>query len=66
LEAEMNVVTLKYKCPVWVEVDLDSRTVMRVTVDDEAAVARRTAGALEAEALVIAEDEDWPAWTVGA
>lgn len=67
-------VFVRYLYPIYAEVDLEEREVVRVVVDDEApreevvvldADLRQTSPEIRAAALAIAEDTLWPSWDYG-
>ena len=58
-------VDLIYRASVYVEVDLDTGTVVSVKVDDEGATAPGSDDPDERTALAIAETHGWPQWELG-
>lgn len=67
------IVFVSFNVPVLAEVDLESGSVVRVRVDDEAVGAPSGTFSIEGavtvddrqRATAIAELEDWPAWELG-
>jgi hypothetical protein len=67
-------VLVKFMYPVYAEVDLDSRNVLRVVVDDESPAGTVEVldddlapadDATRAGAISIVQEASWPGWTYG-
>jgi hypothetical protein len=65
---------VRYMYPIYAEVDLDSRAVVRVIVDDEHPSVpvevlddsfQPRPGVQTDDALQVAESVDWPSWDLG-
>ena len=62
----MSIVQLHYTAPVIVEVDLETREVIRVNVaDEDVKFDGSNAEEREIKARQIAEKADWPGWKFG-
>lgn len=67
-EAEPEIVTLRYNCPIYVDVDLTAGEIDRVSIGDmvmdydDCEAIDDVTSEQEAKAKAIADEADWPTW----
>lgn len=68
LKAEPEIVTLRYNCPIYVDVNLTTGEIDRVSIGDmvmdygDCEAIDDVTAEQEARARAIADEADWPAW----
>ena len=67
-ETEEEIVTLRYNCPIYVDVNLTTGEIDRVSIGDalmdygDCEAIDDVTPEQEARAKAVAEEADWPAW----
>lgn len=67
-ETESEIVTLRYNCPIYVDVNITTGEIDRVSIGDmlmdygDCEVIDDATPEQETSAKAIAEEADWPAW----